>query len=56
MTLTPNTTTLGRCSDEAPEASALESDFLASLHHTRRLEAELRDALAQALQVWLSFQ
>lgn len=29
----------------------MEADFLASLHHTRKLEAELHDTLKAALQV-----
>lgn len=29
----------------------MEADFLASLHHTRKLEAELHDALTAALRV-----
>jgi hypothetical protein len=29
----------------------MEADFLRSLHHTRRLEAEVHDALAAVLKV-----
>ena len=29
----------------------MEADFLRSLHHTRRLEAEVHDALAGVLKV-----